>query len=56
MKLDTKKLETFEWSRVFDDVVKATLNNNLADINVDRVALHTDRQPQMKEMFSVILK
>ena len=39
VKLDTKKLETFEWSGVFNDVIEAALNHNRADADFDRLGL-----------------
>ena len=39
LKLDTKKLETFEWSGVFNEVVEAALNHHRADANFHRLEL-----------------
>ena len=56
VKLETKKLETFERSRVFNEVVEATLNRNHADADVDRLGLRAKQEPQAKETISAILK
>ena len=37
VKLDTKKLETFESSGVFNEVIEAALNHNRADANFDLI-------------------
>ena len=56
VKLDTKKLETFERLGVFNEVVEAALNNNYADADFDRLRLHAKQEPQVKETISAILK
>ena len=55
VKLDTKKLETFERSRVLNEVVEAALNHNRADADFDRLGLRANQEPA-KEMISAILK
>ena len=56
VKMDSKKLETFEWSGVFNEVVEAKLNHNHADANFDRLGLRVKQELQVKETISVILK
>ena len=56
VKLDTKKLETFERSGVFNEVVEAALNDNRADADFDRLGLCAKQEPQAKETISAILK
>ena len=55
VKLDTKKLETFEGSGVFNEVVEAALNHNRADADYDRLGLRANQEPA-KEPISAILK
>ena len=56
VKLDTKKLETFERSAVFNEVVEAALNHNRADADFNRLGLHATQEPQAKEMISARLQ
>ena len=56
VKLDTRKLETFERSGVFTEVVEATQNHNRADADFDRLRLRAKQEPQAKETISAILK
>ena len=56
VKMDAKKLESFERSGVFNEVVEATLNHNRADADFDRLGLRENQEPQAKEMISAILK
>ena len=55
VKLDTKKLETFERSGVFNEVVEAALNHNRADADFNRLGLRAN-QEAAKEMISAILR
>ena len=56
VKLDTKKLETFERSRLFNEAVEAALNHNQADADFDRLGLRAKQEPQVKEKILAILK
>ena len=56
VKLDTKKMESFERSGVFNEVVEAALNHNHADTDFDRLGLLAKLEPQAKETISAILK
>ena len=55
VKLDTKKLETFERSGVFNEVIEAALNHNRDDADFDRLGLRAYQEPA-KETISAILK
>src|SRR5437588_2504804 len=44
VKLDTKKLETFERPGVLNEVVEAALNDNRADADFDRLALRAKQE------------
>ena len=48
VKLDLKKLETFERSGVFNEVVEAVLYHNRADADFDRLGLRAKQEPQAK--------
>ena len=58
VKLDTKKLETFEQLGVFNEVIEATLNHNRdhADADFYRLGFHAKQEPQAKEAISAIVK
>ena len=56
VKLQTKKLETLEWSGVFNQLVEAALNHNHADTDPDRLGLCVNQEPQAKETILAILK
>ena len=56
VKLDTKKLETFERSGAFNEVVETALNHNSAEACFDRLGLRVNQEPQTKEMITVIIK
>ena len=56
VKLDTKKLETFERSGVFNEVVETAVNHNCADADFDRLGLRAKQEPKAKETISAILK
>ena len=49
VKLDTKNLETFEWSGMFNEVVEAALNHNHPDADFDRLGLCAKQESQVKE-------
>ena len=56
VKLDMKKLETFERPGVLNEVVEAALNHNCANADFDRSGLRAKQEPQAKETISAILK
>ena len=56
VKLDTKKLETFKRSGVFNEVIQAALIHNRTDTDFDRLGLRAKQEPQAKERISAILK
>ena len=56
VKLDRKKLETFERLGVFNDVVEAPQNHNRADADFDRLGLRAKQEPQVKVTILAILK
>ena len=56
VKLDTKKLDTFEQSGVFNELVEAALSHNCANADFDRLGLRAKQEPQAKETISAILK
>ena len=56
VKLETKKLGTFEQLGVFNEVIEVALNHNRADANFDRLGLRVKQEPQAKETMLAILK
>ena len=56
VKLDMNKVETFQRSMLFNEVVKAAINQNHADADFYHLGLRGNQEPQAKETISAILK